>query len=272
MASVRPQRRDLLTGAAVVTAPTASGAGVGCPETRVKALDVLSWPCVGARRPETARGHWGNRPRYDGKAVGTVLARYYDPTTGQFLTVDPDVAKALSPYGYAAGDPLNVTDRSGLTPADKWGGGVPFPDDNPFANDYMGVVAEIQWRLDLAYGYNDLEAGHITQIQNLLNQLGNISGNATDASDTLPDWLTEYQTSLQSDLNAFTASFASAAPSPTPTPPSQGPCDQGPGSGGAVLSGCDIPGVATEPGSGFETEPVYGWDPAFATAFGARAY
>ncbi len=114
MASVRPQRRDLLTGAAVVTAPTASGAGVGCPETRVKALDVLSWPCVGARRPETARGHWGNRPRRDGKAVGNALARCYDPFTAQFLTVDPDVATTLSPYGYVAGDPLNAGDPSGL--------------------------------------------------------------------------------------------------------------------------------------------------------------
>jgi RHS repeat-associated protein len=40
-------------------------------------------------------------------------SRYYDPTVGQFLTVDPDVAATLSPYGYVAGDPLNDTDPSG---------------------------------------------------------------------------------------------------------------------------------------------------------------
>jgi uncharacterized protein RhaS with RHS repeats len=45
--------------------------------------------------------------------VGTVLARYYDPAIGQFLTVDPDVAATLSPYGYLAGNPLNGTDPSG---------------------------------------------------------------------------------------------------------------------------------------------------------------
>jgi uncharacterized protein RhaS with RHS repeats len=45
--------------------------------------------------------------------VGTALARYYDPAIGQFLTVDPDVATTLSPYGYVAGDPLNDTDPSG---------------------------------------------------------------------------------------------------------------------------------------------------------------
>jgi RHS repeat-associated protein len=98
---------------AAVTAPTASGAEAECPENRVKALDVLSWPCVRVRSPESPDRRWGNRPRYGGKAVGTVLARYYDPATAQFLTVDPDVDTTLSPYGYVAGDPLNDTDPSG---------------------------------------------------------------------------------------------------------------------------------------------------------------
>ena len=42
------------------------------------------------------------------------VARYYDPATAQFLSVDPDVATTLSPYGYVDGDPLNSTDPSGL--------------------------------------------------------------------------------------------------------------------------------------------------------------
>jgi uncharacterized protein RhaS with RHS repeats len=41
-------------------------------------------------------------------------ARCYDPTTGQFLTVDPAVAKTRSPYAYVAGNPLNHTDHTGL--------------------------------------------------------------------------------------------------------------------------------------------------------------
>jgi hypothetical protein len=44
------------------------------------------------------------------------LARYYDPATGQFLTVDPDVATTLSPYGYVQGNPLNSSDPAGLGP------------------------------------------------------------------------------------------------------------------------------------------------------------
>ena len=43
------------------------------------------------------------------------LARYYDPSTGQFLTIDPKVATTLSPYGYVQGDPLNQTDAAGLS-------------------------------------------------------------------------------------------------------------------------------------------------------------
>jgi len=43
-------------------------------------------------------------------------ARYYDPATSQFLTRDPLVAETGQPYAYAAADPLNSTDPSGLCP------------------------------------------------------------------------------------------------------------------------------------------------------------
>ena len=39
-----------------------------------------------------------------------LIDRYYDPQTGQFLSVDPDVGQTTDPYGYAAGDPVNLTD------------------------------------------------------------------------------------------------------------------------------------------------------------------
>ena len=41
-------------------------------------------------------------------------ARYYDPTTGQFLSRDPLAAQTRSPYGYAFDNPLNATDPNGL--------------------------------------------------------------------------------------------------------------------------------------------------------------
>jgi hypothetical protein len=46
--------------------------------------------------------------------VGVSVARYYDPTTAQFLTRDPLESVTGSPYGYVDGDPLDGSDPSGL--------------------------------------------------------------------------------------------------------------------------------------------------------------
>jgi len=43
----------------------------------------------------------------------TSVGRYYDPATGQFLTVDPLVDETGEPYAYTGGDPVNATDPSG---------------------------------------------------------------------------------------------------------------------------------------------------------------
>ncbi len=53
-------------------------------------------------------------------------ARYYDPTTGRFLTRDPYPAYASTPgtlhrYAYSRNDPVNLVDPSGLDP-DRVGG------------------------------------------------------------------------------------------------------------------------------------------------------
>jgi RHS repeat-associated protein len=41
-------------------------------------------------------------------------ARYYDPSTAQFLTVDPQVDQTGTPYAYTGDNPLNYTDLMGL--------------------------------------------------------------------------------------------------------------------------------------------------------------
>lgn len=52
-------------------------------------------------------------------------ARYYDPTTAQFVTVDPAVDSTLSPYAYVAGNPLNTADPTGLKRIDdRWANGL----------------------------------------------------------------------------------------------------------------------------------------------------
>jgi hypothetical protein len=39
--------------------------------------------------------------------------RYYDPSTDQFLSVDPDVSETGQPYAFTGDDPLNATDPTG---------------------------------------------------------------------------------------------------------------------------------------------------------------
>ncbi len=43
-------------------------------------------------------------------------ARYYDPATSQFLSVDPNVTQTREAYRYAADEPLSHSDPTGLTP------------------------------------------------------------------------------------------------------------------------------------------------------------
>jgi RHS repeat-associated protein len=58
--------------------------------------------------------------QYDGQftdletGLGYLRARYYSPGTGQFLSVDPAVQATQAPYSFAADDPVNASDNSGL--------------------------------------------------------------------------------------------------------------------------------------------------------------
>jgi len=47
----------------------------------------------------------------------SLVHRYYDPATGQFLSVDPDVAATGQPYVYTNDNPVNENDPSGLISA-----------------------------------------------------------------------------------------------------------------------------------------------------------
>ncbi len=52
---------------------------------------------------------------HDTSGLMFFINRYYDPTTDQFLSVDPDVATTGQPYAFTGDDPLNATDPLGLT-------------------------------------------------------------------------------------------------------------------------------------------------------------
>ncbi len=81
------------------------------------AVSTVSYNAYGA-----VVGHTGNNATPIGYA-GTytdpvtgflhMVHRYYDPTTGQFLSRDPDLATTHQPYEYAGDDPANLTDPTG---------------------------------------------------------------------------------------------------------------------------------------------------------------
>jgi RHS repeat-associated protein len=46
-----------------------------------------------------------------------LINRYYDPSTGQFISPDPDLAQTSEPYAYALGNPVGYTDPTGTLPS-----------------------------------------------------------------------------------------------------------------------------------------------------------
>jgi len=50
----------------------------------------------------------------DGTGLVYFLNRYYDPTTGQFISVDPRIGSTGQPYAFAGDNPINAGDPSGL--------------------------------------------------------------------------------------------------------------------------------------------------------------
>ena len=65
---------------------------------------------LGARRP---RGRRARRQCGTSRRSAILVHRYYDPSTGQFLSVDPTVANTKQPYVYASNNPINRRDVNG---------------------------------------------------------------------------------------------------------------------------------------------------------------
>ncbi len=62
-----------------------------------------------------------------GTGFAYLLARYEDPATDQFLTIDPALSQTLQPYSYALDDPVNTVDPSGLAAQSLGGADCPAP-------------------------------------------------------------------------------------------------------------------------------------------------
>jgi RHS repeat-associated protein len=84
---------------------------------------------AGALTGTTSYDAWGNPSSPGGLAASTpfgyaggytdpdgliyLLDRYYNPVTGQFTSVDPDLGQTLQPYEYADGNPVTNVDPTG---------------------------------------------------------------------------------------------------------------------------------------------------------------
>jgi hypothetical protein len=85
-------------------------------------------------------------------ARGVCVARYYDPSTGEFLSLDPAVGLTEAPFNYAGDNPVNEVDPSGLSgqetvPNPCWTEGPDRPpccapaSQNPGGTGWLGWVA-----------------------------------------------------------------------------------------------------------------------------------
>jgi hypothetical protein len=82
---------------------------MACETRRCRVSDASgSRRHVARRRPRGCRRLPGDGPRWH-----DVVGRYYDPQTGQFLSVDPDLQQTQEPYEYTSDDPVNANDPAG---------------------------------------------------------------------------------------------------------------------------------------------------------------
>ena len=133
---------------------------------------------VGGLTSYTPFGYAGYYTDPDGLTYN--IARYYDPTTGQFLTVDPLVDQTEQPYQYTSDDPVDGTDPSGQASsgdsvwhvAANFGAGV-LESGAQTINSYIAFETLGQYNPDLyvapaycgAGGYSEgVAAGYVGQV------------------------------------------------------------------------------------------------------------
>ena len=77
-----------------------------------------------------------------------LINRYYDPSTGQFLSVDPALSATHQPYEYVSDDTVNTTDPTGnLVLKGKTSSHCPDLSVWNYAQDYACAIATSGWSI-----------------------------------------------------------------------------------------------------------------------------
>ena len=82
------------------------------------------------------------------------MNRYYDPASGQFLSVDPDLGTTGTPFAYATDNPISNVDSLGLAPRP---GPPPACDHAIISNPHLQcheTGLQFSWALAEQYNYN----------------------------------------------------------------------------------------------------------------------
>jgi RHS repeat-associated protein len=103
----------------------------------------------------------------DPTGVLYLINRYYDPTTGQFTSVDPAVDQTETPYAYVNGDPVEKTDPLGLGVSSWLSGAV-----SGAVNDMFAVDSAIGDSIGNAIGTSSLARPFLSVGNDIGSSLG----------------------------------------------------------------------------------------------------
>jgi RHS repeat-associated protein len=109
---------------------------------------------AGGLTAATPFGYAGGYTDQDGLIY--LINRYYDPQTGQFTSLDPEVDQTLAPYAYTGGNPVSQTDPTGQWTSSCRGGGG--PDASPRYNWALWFTCDqIRQAINNSYDFKQIK-------------------------------------------------------------------------------------------------------------------
>lgn len=164
--------------------------------------------------------------QYRNESTGLIYlrARTYEPTTAQFISVDPAVSETGEPYNYAAGDPVNHADPSGEAVTDSGGETCEQPPPggygiNPF-QDLMRpsmIPSDFMWRRDEHHWWEDFHFGHGVfgpQISRMFNRIEVGIGATINVQRTI---VSRHISGMCGLFSRFTFGYRPFVPPPSPS-------------------------------------------------------